>query len=318
MIGRNIPGLLFLPPEPAHNVILFDGAGQPKEDLAIGCKFPGKMHGLIDGLGLKYVYADATGPMARWFSRNYRHWVWSGDVILIIDDVRAHTPGQMDWLLHFKGQYTTDPDGSVRLKNGAAEAVVKMLYPPATLHEATGLADHNPDKKVPYLVFSPGAPMQSRQFITAICLNPNAVPKVEILQEQNYLGVRMQTPDAVEELYLDLRAVRSPNTLDLQLGDWVSDAYMLHFTRAISNDQPVQRFFMGDGSYLRYKGRSMIESLSKFSACWASGDSLEIFSDSASASVQVAAEGPPRSVKWNNRPVAAGYDGQSHLVSLHI
>jgi hypothetical protein len=302
----------------AHNVILFDGAGQPKEDLAVGCKFPGKMHGLINGLGLKYVYADATGPMARWFTRNYRHWLWSGDVILIIDDVLAHTPGQMDWLLHFEGQYNADPDGTVRLKNGAAEAVVKMLYPSAKLHEETGLADHDPDKKIPYLVFSPAAPMQSRQFITAICLNPNAVPKFEILQEKNYLGVRMQTPDAVEELYLDLRAINTPNSIDMHVGDWVTDAYFLHTKRSLLNDQPAQRLFMSDGSYVRFKGRSMIESLSKLSACWAPGESLEIFSDSASASVQIAAEGSPRSVKWNNRPVAAEYDGQSHLVSLHI
>jgi oligo-alginate lyase len=224
----------------------------------------------------------------------------------------------MDWLLHYEGKHTIDPDGAVRLKNGAAEAVVKMLYPPATLHEDTGLADHDPNKQVSYLVFSPGAPMQSRRFITAICLNPKAVPKFEILEKQNYLGLRIQTPDAVEELYLDLRAVHSPGTIDLQVGDWVTDAYLLHFKRAIWNDQVVQRFFLGDGSYLRYKGRSMMESLSKMTACWAPGEALEIFSDNASASVQIAAEGPPRSVKWNNRPVKTGYDGKSNLVSLHI
>jgi len=172
----------------AHNVILFDGSGQLKEDLARGCKFPGHLHCLIDGLGLKYVYADATGPMARWFSRNYRHWFWTGDVILIFDDVYAHSPGKMDWLLHFEGQYKTDADGTVGLKNGEAEASVKMLYPPATLHEESGLADHGPDMQVPYLVFSPGTVASSRRFITAICLNPNAVPKFEILEEQNYLG----------------------------------------------------------------------------------------------------------------------------------
>jgi len=75
--------------------------------------------------------------------------------------------------------------------------------------------------------------MKSCQFITAICLNPEAVPKFEVLEGQNYLGVRMHTPDAVEELYLDLRAVRSPDTMDLHVGDWVTDAYLLHFKRAI-------------------------------------------------------------------------------------
>lgn len=302
----------------AHNVILFNGAGQPPEDFLSGCKFPGHMYSMIDGLGLKYVYADATGPMARWFSRNYRHWLWSGDVILIIDDVCAHAPGQLDWLLHFQGKYSAAPDGSVSLKNRRAEAVVKMIYPPATLREQTGLADHDPDTKVPYLAFSPTAPMQSARFITAICLNPDAVPKFDVLEQQNYLGIRIQTADAVEELYLDLRAVHGPNTVDIQVGDWVTDAYLLHFKRANLDDQAMQRFFLGDGSYLRYKGKSVIESLSKLTACWAPGEPLEIFSDNTSAPIQVFAESAPRSVKWNHRAVTGRYDHESKLVSLRV
>ncbi|MDE3068351.1 MAG: heparinase II/III-family protein [Verrucomicrobiota bacterium] len=302
----------------AHNVILFDGSGQPKDDILLGCKFPGHLHSLIDGLGLKYVYADATGPMARWFSRNYRHWLWSGEVILILDDVRAHTSGRMDWLLHYDGKCTTDSDGGVRLKNGSAEAVVKMLYPPTKLREDTGLADHDPDKSVPYLVFSPDAPAQSRQFITAICLNPDAVPKFEVLEQKDCLGVRMRTPDAVEEIYLDLRAVNSPGTINLRIGDWVTDAYLLHLKRAASGDRSVRRFFLGDGSYLRHKDRSLIESLSKLTACWSPGDSLEVFSDGASDTIQIGAERPPRSVKWNGRPATARFDRQTRLVSLHV
>jgi len=300
----------------AHNVILFDGAGQPQDDFATGCKFSGRMHSLIDGLGLKYVYADATGPMARWFTRNYRHWLWSGDVILIIDDVCAHTAGQMDWFLHFDGKYEKNPDGSVSLKNHHAEAIVKMVYPPTTIREGTGLADHNPDAEVPYLVFSPAGPMQSGQFVAAICLNPDVVPKFEVLEEKNYLGIRVQTPDAVEELYLDLRAIRGPNTIEVQAGDWVTDAYLLHIKRSNLNGQPVQRFFIGDGSYLRYKGRSVMESLSKRTACWAPGDSLEVFSDDMSAPIQIASDGPPADVNWNHRPVTVRYDAQSKLVSL--
>ncbi|MGH7952780.1 MAG: heparinase II/III domain-containing protein, partial [Limisphaerales bacterium] len=302
----------------AHNVILFNDSGQPEDDLFIGCKFPGHLHSLIDGLGLKYIYADATGPMARWFLRNYRHWIWSGDVILIFDDVRAHTSGQMDWLLHYDGKYMTEPGGGVRLKNGPAEAVVKMLYPTAQIHEDMGLANNDPDKKVPYLVFSPDAPTQSSQFITAICLNPNAVPKFEVIQENDYIGVRMRTPDAVEECYLNLRSIATPGTISIQIEDWTTDAYLLHFKRATSGDQSVQRFFLGDGSYLRYKGRSTIESLSKLTACWSPGDPLEIFSDGASHSVQIAAEHSPRSVQWNGRQVVAQYDPQTKLVLLHV
>jgi hypothetical protein len=302
----------------AHNVILFDGSGQPEDDILSGCKFPGHVHSLIDGLGLKYVYADATGPMARWFSRNYRHWLWSGDVILIIDDVLAHAAGHMDWLLHYAGDYSADADGSIRLKNGPAEAAIQMLHPATTLREDAGLANHEPDKQVRYLVFSPDAAAKARQFIAAICLNPAVRPKFEVLQEENYLGVRMQTAEGVEEFYLNLRAAGSPGTSSLQIRDWTTDAYMLHFKRASPDDRSVQRFFVGDGSYLRYQGRSMIESLSKLSVCWAPDDPLEIHTDGTPACIQIAAGRAPRSINWNSRPVPVQYDAKSGLVLLRM
>jgi hypothetical protein len=79
----------------------------------------------------------------------------------------------------------------------------------------------------------------------------------------------------------------------------------------------VRRFFLGNGSYLRRKGQSMIESLSKLTACWSPGDPLEILSDGASNSIQVAAERCPGSVQWNGRQVVAEYDQQTKLASLH-
>lgn len=301
----------------AHNVILFDGSGQPEDDIGLGCKFPGHMHCLIDGLGMKYAYADATGPMARWFTRNYRHWLWSGDVILVIDDVRAHTPGRMDWLLHYDGEYTVDPDGGIKLKNGAAEAIVKMLYPPNTHREDMGLEDHDPDRKVPYLVFSPDAPKRSSLFITAICLNPGAMPKFEVLQGPNYVGVRLQTEEGVEETYIDLRAVNSPGTVGIRIDDWTTDAYMLHFKRSAPSNAPVQRYFMSDGSYLRRGNRSVIESLSKVTACWSHGDSIDVYSDDSTRLIQLEAEAPPLRVRWNGSSAAATYHNQERLISLH-
>jgi oligo-alginate lyase len=300
----------------AHNVILFNGSGQPEEDILLGCKFPGHLHSLIDGLGLKYIYADATGPMARWFTRNYRHWLWSGDVILIFDDVRAHVAGRLDWLLHYNGKYSALAEGGVRLESGKAEAVVQLLYPPVQMREEKGLADNDPDKEKPYLVFSPDTPARSGQFITAICLNGRAMPKFEILREKDYIGVRLRTADAVEECYLNLRAISTPGTISTQIEDWVTDAYLLHFKRAITGDQPVQRFFMTDGSYLRRKERSILESLSKITACWSLGDAPEIFSNDASRSIQLAAERAPGSVQWNHRRALAEYDEQTRLVSL--
>ncbi len=301
----------------AHNVILFNGNGQPEDDLFLGCKFPGHLHSAIDGLGLKYVYADSTGPMARWFIRNYRHWLWSGDVIFIIDDVRAHTAGKMDWLLHFEGNYSAEPDGGVRLKHGPAEAVVKILYPKTRLNEVTGLAMNNPDKKAPYLAFSPESHMRTCQFITAICLNPDAKPEFKVLESESHLGIRMLTADTEEEIYLDRRAIYFPGTVSLKIGDWVTDAYLLHFKRNRRENREVQRYFMCDGSYLRHKGRSIIESLSKLTACWSSGASPEIISNDGSDSIQLSAESPVGSVKWNGRMVKGRYDQSNKLITLH-
>ena len=302
----------------AHNVVLFNGMGQPEEDIGSGCKFSGRLHSLIDGLGLKYVFADATGPMARWFTRNYRHWLWSGEVILIIDDIRAHTPGQMDWLLHYAGEYTQHPKGGVLLKNGAANAAVRVLYPEVKLREETGLADHHPDRKVPYLVFSAEEPDRARQFITAICLNSERLPEFEVLQEQNYLGVRVKTQTEIEEFYLDLRAISGPGSIGIRIGDWSTDAYFLHLKRAAAADSPVERFLVGCGSYLRHGNRSILESLSKVTACWCSGNPIELFSDNASPRLQIAAESSPTSVSWNGRPITPNFDPESKLVSLKL
>jgi len=259
----------------AHNVILFNGEGQLEEDLEYGCKFPGRMHSLVDGQGLKYVYGDATGPMARWFTRNYRHWLWSGETILIFDDVKAHEAGKMDWLLHFGGGYTANADGSVTLKNGAAEARVEFLYPGVSLREETGLADHDPDRKVKYLAFSPAAETRVQQFLVAISLNPEAAPKYELLQGQDYIGVRTTTAASVEETYLNVRAIEGSIALSSMItpGEWVTDAYLMNVKRPAAGAAPV-RYFVSDGSYLRSGGKSLIESLSKLTACWSGGEKV--------------------------------------------
>lgn len=303
----------------AHNVILFDGQGQSTEDLDHGCKFPGHVYSLIDGLGLKYVYADATGPMARWFTRDYRNWLWSGDVVLVLDDLRANTTGSLQWLLHYDGASTANADGSVTLKNGPAEAVVKMLYPASNQHhEEIGLADHDPDRKIPYLVFTSDAQDRLRQFITAICLDPAAVPQFEFLQGLNYIGVRVTTKDAVEETYLNLRAIDGSIHMNsaVLMGEWLTDAYILHLSRPATPGAEVRRYFVSDGSYLRRGSVSLLESLIKLTACWSHGEPLEVFTDNKSPTFQLAAERPPQRALMNGKPVPTTFDRMRKLAAF--
>jgi hypothetical protein len=301
----------------AHNVILYNGQGQPEDDLFLGCKFPGRLHDLIDGLGLKYVYADATGPMARWFTRNYRHWIWSDDVILIVDDIRAYEPGKLEWLLHYQGNYTVDSEGGVRLKNGPAEAVVKILYPTTARSEAMGFANEDSEKKVPYLVFTHKATGKLCQFITAICLNPASIPNFEVKSTENQLSVRIQKAETEEEIVLDRRAIRTPGTISMTIGNYITDAYLVHFKRGTNKDKhAIDRYFMCDGSYLRHNGRSIIESLSKLTACWSLGSMPEIYSNDSPHSIQIAAKSPIDKVRWNDRVVLGTYDPTNRLITL--
>lgn len=99
----------------AHNVVLFNGMGQPSDDLYRGVQQPGSLHHLLTLGDWKYVYADATGPMSRHFARNYRHFLWLGPVILIYDDVRSHEAGTFQWLLHYGGTLVQGPRGTVRV-----------------------------------------------------------------------------------------------------------------------------------------------------------------------------------------------------------
>ncbi len=270
-----------------HNVVLFNGQGQPTEDVKLrGGKFPGRIHSLLDGAGLKYIYADATGPMARHLSRNYRHWLWLDGVILVFDDLLAHEPGRFDWLLHYAGAARRD-GSTVEVTNGDAQASVTMLFPADPLiREEEGFAQNDPDRKVTYLAFATSAPAQEQKFIVAIVPQPvdatAPVPKVELLNEPLALGVRVRKGDTITDVYLNLQAdgrrmhLNSNNTI----AGWETDAYLFALTRpaasAAATPENVTRYFVSAASYLRKEGQTVLHSLSKMEAVFRPGAQMEI------------------------------------------
>jgi len=128
----------------------------------------------------------------------------------------------------------------------------------------------------------------------------------------------VNTQHSLEETYLNLRAINGSihTSSGIQIGDWMTDAYLLHLSRPSSADAAVERYFVSDGSYLRHGGRSDLESLTKVTACWSQGDTLEVFSCDAPATLQIAAEVPPNRVIWNRTPVSTVYDNGKRLVSF--
>lgn len=255
----------------AHNVVLFGGQGQDPEDLYRGAKEPGQVYQLIDHPGLRYVYADAAGPTARFFSRNFRHFFWADGVILIFDDLRTHQEGTLQWLLHYEGTGERCENGDLRIANGSAQALVRPLFPTgATVTEEIGLADHDPDRQIPYYVIATPEPVREAKFLTAILpVDGGELPQVTPLEGHNMIGARIVRGGKQTDVLFNLRAdsrIMHHNCVST-LNGWTTDAYMLAITQLVGTPEgdpaSVERCFVGYGSFLRRDGRTLFSSLSR-------------------------------------------------------
>lgn len=264
----------------AHNVVLLEGRAQDPEDLYRGVQSPGQLFHLLDTNQIRYMYADVTGPTSRYFSRNYRHFLWVDDVIFIIDDLRSHEEGKKDWLLHVDGTADLIDDQTIQIKNGDAEAIVKSLYPsPISVHEHIGLADHEPDREVTYYSFRSGINKEMK-FVTAIIpIRKNkdfTMPQIEILNDGELMaGVRMKQNGKITDVYLNVRAdgrIMHMNSINTMNG-WETDAYLTAFTYkencSLHELHAIERCFTAYGSYIRRNGKVLFSSISKVTATWA-------------------------------------------------
>ena len=271
----------------AHSVVLFNGEGQPSEDPWLGSSLPGSVQHMVDAGGLKYVLADATGPTARHFSRNYRHFLWIGDVILVLDDLRAFDYGTFEWLLHVDGEAKRD-GLDLKVQLGDAKVAVRPLFPERfaegfvhdapermRLVEKMGLKDHQHTNPVPYYAMVPPGKAQQLKFITAILLDPDHPPMIERLESLDMQGVRIERDGVRTEVYLNLLSDgrRRHKNANLAVDGWETDANLLAVTS--ENGKP-SRCFVAHGSYLRREGNILFDSFSKAFAVVQDGN-VEIY-----------------------------------------
>ncbi|MDR0757084.1 MAG: heparinase II/III family protein [Tannerella sp.] len=266
----------------AHNVVLFDGKGQPVEQQYHGSPLNGKLNELIDIGSIRYLLANGTGPMASLLSRNFRHFLWIDDVILIIDDLKAHEYGSFEWLLHPEGK-ARKVGYDIQITNKSASVSVRPLFPEQLIAtgynhdfpEKMNLVEHQApishDEKNSETYYSICAPGKARQMkgITAIILSDSAdLPVIERLREYNLTGVRIRKDRRVTDLYLneeaDGRLMHLNSCVTFQ--GFETDAYLTAFSYP-EGQQPslsnIDRIFIAYGSYLRKDSRSLFESLSK-------------------------------------------------------
>lgn len=283
----------------AHNVILFNGKAQEPQDQYYAVKNPGHLYHLMDAGNLKYILADATGPTSHYFLRNYRNVIWVGNVILIIDDLKSYEPGKFEWLLHTSTE-AQKKGIDMEVTDDGASVLVRPLFPETlpngyphdfpekmNIEERTGVKDHDPKTKVTYYSISPSEESRQTKFITAIILLDEdnkpiegagwkgmssakemreGLPKIERLQGNDMIGVRITQNKEVTDIYVNLQAdgrVMHRNSHNI-IDGWETDAYLLSFTyKEGENSSKFSRCFVANGSYVRKEGYPVISSLSK-------------------------------------------------------
>ena len=317
----------------AHNVILVDGEAENPEACGgpdRGVVHPGQVVHLMDTGDVKYVMADATGPTSWKFSRNYRHFLWIDGVILIFDDVRTHTAGQLEWLLHYAGTASFKSSG-IHLENGdKAKAVVRSLHPRnLKLVRKEGLKDHAPDKKVEYLALSPPGKRRDEKFITAIIPEGNGsaarLPDIELLEGDEMLGVRIRNSSRITEVYLNLRADgrRMHRNSNKVINGWQTDAYIFGTTRTIDNADDPDAYdcgFVICGSYLRRDGEAVLDSLSKVYCIFQEdGDAMNVvLQGQPLVDCAMRASCKPKHLVVNGVPAEVVWNGQSQTVVVRL
>lgn len=327
----------------AHNVMLFDGQAENPEDTYFGSQFPGSVCHLMDAGDLKYVFADATGPTSHLFVRNFRHFLWIGDVILVIDDVKSFQPGQFAWLLHYDGEarrqglnlHITQGDASVRVQPLFPEpfpnAGLRTNYPEdMRLVAMTGLKDHDPSTKMIYYAFEPSELTRQTSFITAILLgnptNQSNLPVLERFQGTNMIGVRIQQDGTTTDVYLNLLAngrIRHRNA-NIVADGWETDSYLTAITFPDGSDptdpDAATRYFIADGSYLRRNGTVVFDSLSKvFLDAETRGSTLDVLLQGQPViNATLRASRKPATIVLNHKRIAASYDAENQTITFSL
>lgn len=266
----------------AHNVVMFNGKGQPTEQQYHGSPISGRMYDLLDEGDIKYVLADGTGPRADQFSRNFRHFLWIDNVIYVIDDLKSHEPGNYEWLWHTNGTVKkSGPD--LNVVNGQSAVTIRPLYPrllalsdfvhdyPNDLYieKKEGPTEELKGKETYYSFHLPGK-RERVKGVTAIILKDNPeqteLPQMERREGKDWLGLRITYKGTITDLYInqlaDGRLMHSNSWFEAD--GWYTDAYMFA-VRYKQNSKPetARTLFICYGSTLRKDNKSYFSSLYK-------------------------------------------------------
>lgn len=266
----------------AHNVVKFNGQGQPTYQQYHGTMLPGSMSNLIDGGNIKYVLADGTGPMSHLLERNFRHFLWIDNVIYVIDDLHSHKPGNFEWIWHPGGE-AVKRGYDLEITNGESSALIRPLYPrplaysnfvhdyPEDLYWETheGPTEDLKSTETYWSFHLPGVTDYVKG-VTAIILKDSVgqkeLPVIERRQGTDWIGLRIKNKGKVTDLYINQIADGRLMHLNswIEADGWTTDAYMfaVSYTEGADPYDPDE-IFIGHGSALRKNDDIYFASLSK-------------------------------------------------------
>ncbi|AWK06269.1 heparinase [Flavobacterium crocinum] len=265
----------------AHNVVLFNGEGQPVNQQYEGSMLDGKLTNLLDAGTIKYILANATGPTSNNFTRNFRHFLWMDNIIYIVDDLKTYKEGNFEWLWHLEGEVKKS-GVDINVKNNEAALTIRPIYPeyitPSNFVHDYPTFSRFEERKAPsedlkgettyYAVKSPVAARKIKG-LTAIVLKEketDKMPKIEKIEGKDWLGIRVHNNGKITDIMINQLAdgtLMHSNSW-IWADGWETDAYMFAVTYD-ENSKPndAKEICIIYGSALRRDNKAYFGSLSK-------------------------------------------------------
>ena len=240
----------------AHNVVTVNGRGQQGEALYRGNKFSGRILHAMANDNMRYLLADATGPMCDTCLRNHRSVLQLGeDIFVTVDDLYTYESAKFSYLLHHRGQVEQMGEASFDIRGEKNHLRVTTVSPEPFAYRTEAY------EGLSYVAVEPAEQSRLCNLLHVIAPAETQLTVESLTLEDGY-GARLTQGEISWEVYYNFLADGrcmhiNSNT---RLGEYETDAYLLCIRR---ENAQAKQVMMAYGSYLRLEGKPIYENLKK-------------------------------------------------------
>ncbi|MBI5818407.1 MAG: DUF4962 domain-containing protein [Verrucomicrobia bacterium] len=243
----------------AVNSILVDGQGQVQRSAAA----KGDITAFLHGEGYDYAEGEAGAAYGDKLKRFRRHVVHvRPGVFVVFDDLAATKPATFQWLLHAHEKIAVDESQQLlTIRHEPAAMEVRLLLPAGLAFSQNDKYEPEPErvkrgelKNTWHLTAATTTPSATGRFLSVLTPHrvgsDSPVTKMELVQGDGAVGVRLQTADGAEDVVI-FRTNAEARTVSC--AGLRSDA--LVFARGRAKDGSVKRRLMYEGTKLEEVGK---------------------------------------------------------------